>query len=289
MLFPRCFPPNYYSNGIEEVLLGFNYTAFPVLTTSDEIQWAILRSRGSRGVDCQQYTEDGGSGFWLLARTRNNDYDNLRPLAPGANMQRGVTLSLFWVATSTVTIVPQPGPPVWTTVLIEDLPLAEQEYFTLAAWPVLRYHLTPEGSADPDSTPAHKPYTGDIGLSDCGCPEIPSGNVPALFQEWGLLSCFLNTCGPWNAPNKVFNPGDPGPPVVSPAWQPWLTPSTTTNPFTSATTQPVLFSWSPPHECTFGSHIPGMQFPDQGCCRLSDATLRWYCPEPPPGFAFLPK
>ena len=86
---------------------------------------------------------------------------------------------------------------------------------------------------------------------------------------------------PWNAPNKVFNP------TVG-AWQRWPTPLVTVPPG-SPTTQPVLFEWSPPNECTFGSRIPGMQFPDQECCRLSDATLRWYCPEPPPGFSFFPK
>ncbi len=56
-----------------------------------------------------------------------------------------------------------------------------------------------------------------------------------------------------------------------------------------AHTNPILSGWQSPEECTFGLHIPGMQFPDQGCCRLSDATLRWYCPEPPPGFTFFPK
>ena len=286
MLFPICFKP-YRSNGIEEVLSGFNYTAFPSLTTSDKIQWAILRSRGSQGLDCLNYTEDGGSGMWLLARTRNNDYGNYRPLNTNAKMEVGVTLSLFWLALSTKTLISLAGGG-WGTEYIEVV-TNEQEYITTAAWPVLRYHFTPVQK--PDDRPV--PYTGDIGLSDCGCPEIPSGNVPPLFQEWGLLSCYLKTCVPWNAPNKAFDNAGPG--WIDFPGPPGPSPPAVVDPNPNAPggmyTNPILSGWQSPEECTFGSHIPGMQFPDTppACCRLSDATLRWYCPEPPPGFSFFPK
>ena len=268
-------------NGLIEPLVGWDYVNN---VQNGEIDWALLFVRATNS-DCK---ETGRVGIWLLAKTGNSDF------VPDSGP--GETLTLYWMTpvTKTLTFLQPPlgGPSVWAGPV--DITFSQSG---LACFPVLRYHSDVRGVRTAFAgmpVCSAVPYTGDIGLDDCGCPEIPSGNppspvpagTPSRFQNWGIYyqdQAYFDSNGmvPWGLPASILAiDGSAGG-----AWLGWIDWCGGTS--GGGPSPPIPLGWMRPHECTFGaSTILAIMFPQ--ITTPPTGVFAWNCPDPPPGGGFLP-
>jgi len=281
-----------FLSGLHEPLHGFDYTTRQPIP-GDRIDWAFLFVR-STGRDCKEH---GGFGIWLLARTENQDFAGA-PNASDPNQQypNGTTLTLYWITTVQLTMSNVSGtdplsPTAWTGPGGFANPDAQN---ILTAFPVLRYHEQPLGQVMPNDLTMITPYADRVGLNECGCPEILSGDAPPpFFQYWGLFypnANYATSPGliPWSLPSSYVDITTL-PPLQSDSitWQDF--------PVTTGAQPPVPGGsiWAAPDPCTFGAStdltslgnlntnpptadLLGITTPPTG-------VFRWFCPEPPTG------
>jgi len=270
-------PP--YLNGLKEPLVGWDYVNN---VQNGEIDWALLFVRATNS-NCK---ETGQVGMWLLAKTFNKDF-----------AQSGATLTLYWMTlvTRTLTFLPPVGggQPVWEG----PIDITDFSQIGFACFPVLRYHSDVRGDRTGSSAADYKctamAYTEDIGLNDCGCPEIPSGNppppvpagTPSRFQNWGIYyenQAYLDSHGmvPWGLPASILATDVTA--SVFLGWIDWCDGTGGTDP-------PIPVDWMRPHECTFGaSTILAIQAGMPQIITPPTGVFAWNCPDPPPGGGFLP-
>jgi hypothetical protein len=268
-------------NALNEPLAGWDLTNNVQV---GEIDWALLFVRATNS-DCK---ETGRVGIWLLAKTKNSDFAPDFP--PGGDAE---TLTLYWMTPVTRTLrLIQVNPDVWSGP--GAMPAGGPQS-GLACFPVLRYHSDVRGICQTFGAGVIcvvKPYGGDIGLDDCGCPEIPSGNLPppfpagtpSRFQNWGIYyrdQAYFDSNGmvPWGLPAAYLDYTTGGSPL---AWRDWQG--------TMGESPPIPLGWMKPEACTFGASnmlanqagvFPQIFTPPTG-------VFAWNCPDPPPGGGFLP-
>ena len=314
----------FYFSGLQEDLAGYDYINEQQNGTID---WAFLPNISATDLRCKE----SGRGMWLLARTHNLDFTGGTSTSTPTHVYRDPqpTLTLYWLTyvnkgmINTDPWLPAVAPPGYLVPDSngwsdgpEDLPKGQGQAMT--AFPVLRYHAKPRGSKAMNAPPTDADvdiveYTGYIALNECGCPEIPNGDVPQYFQYWGLFYPsfdYLQAAGvpiPWSFPSSYLQhdanhaSGD----TLSVKWKDFPTVVTTSPtgralpPVPGKWTDPSgdrLPMWRKPESCTFGAitnlgtgnlvvDTGGGAPPDGNYLRILTPTtgvLRWFCPQPPP-------